>query len=339
MNLSLLKSHFHWQSVYLRYAIRLTIACFLAVLLYTLLALHNGYWLAFSVLACVWPTTGISLQRIRQRMIGTFLGMWLGILIAHFFIGQYWLIELVLPLFIFLMFYLKAYDYSLFVLFTTVVTMLFVCLLDPGDWHMAITRLELTLGGVLIAFFSTLFILPVHESRQLPRRLKTLKASLKEYFIILTQHYQGELSQHLPIIQAQTFKHLQTTLETVNESRFEWGHGRHDQQRIQASKRLGSWYEKMLCLDIHMPRDFSCPDLQRIEAPLGDVMQAMVPLFDQPDTAKVFSLNTQLAELQAKIKSRRSSAAQDPSLKAAIFHEYIQLSLFIETLQKLLVDL
>lgn len=334
-----LKSHWHWQSPYLRYAVRLSSACLLIVTLYSLLALPNGYWAAFSVIACVWPTQGISLQRIRQRLIGTFLGMWLGILIAHFFLSNGYVIDALLPVFIFLMFYLKAYDYSFFVFFTTVVTMLFVCLLLPGDWQMAIVRLEMTVLGVFIAFLSTLFILPVQSSRQLPRRLKTVVTSLKTYFSLLCDYYHGQESHNLPAIQTQTFNYLQRALDSLYESRFEFGPGRKDPAYKKASKRIALMYEKMLYLDIHTPKQFDCQDLSRIYAPLGEVMHAMIALFDRADTAVIFQLNTRLADLQATIKLRRTRVSLDPTQKAAIFHDYMQFSLFIEILQSLLVDL
>lgn len=334
-----LKSQWQWQAPYCRYALRLSLACFLTVALYTLCHIQNGYWAVFSVIACVWPTQGISLRRGRQRVIGTFLGMWLGIALAHSMIATGFIIDAVLPLFIFLMFYVKAYDYSVHVFFSTVVTMLFICLLDPGDWQMAVLRLEMTVVGVAIAFLTTVFVLPNHESQRFPQHLMAVNHSLKTYFSLLCAYYQGKEHKSLAAIQAQSFKYLTIALNAAQESTFEMGHARFARVRLQAAMRLVATYEKLLALDIHMPHLTICEELQWVVAPLGQSMAAMVPLFTDNDSMRIFQINRQLSELQAKIKAHRSRFAKNPDLKAAMLYDSMCLTIFIDTLQHLLVDL
>ena len=53
-----LKNNVTLDSNYFRYALRLLISCSLTVFLYQYLHLNNGYWAAFSVIACVWANPG-----------------------------------------------------------------------------------------------------------------------------------------------------------------------------------------------------------------------------------------------------------------------------------------
>src|ERR1700677_68166 len=126
-----LRKNFSLQSNALRYAIRLMLACTVVAILCELLDLKNGYWALYSVITCVWPTQGLSLQRARQRTLGTFIGMWLGISIAHSLGNNLMVIDLLLGLFVFMAIYLKIYNYGYYITFTTVVTVLLVCLVFP----------------------------------------------------------------------------------------------------------------------------------------------------------------------------------------------------------------
>lgn len=177
--LSQLRHHFTLESNYLRYAWRLVISCTFTVFLYQFFHLPNGYWAAFSVVACVFPTQGQSLKRAVQRILGTFLGMWFGIVVAHSFGHHLIFLDIFLPVFIFLTFYLRAFTYSLYVLFITVLTVIFTCLVVPGDWQIGVLRLKMTILGTLIALLATIYIFPSRASSQLPQQLR---------IIIVTQH-------------------------------------------------------------------------------------------------------------------------------------------------------
>lgn len=332
-----LKQHCHWRSLFLRYAIRMSIACSLCVALYTFFPMNNGYWAAFSVIACVWPTQGMSMLRIRQRFWGTFFGIGLSLWLAHLIHQHWWLIDALLPLCIFLMFYVKASNYALYVFFATLVTLLFVSLLNPGNASMALTRLELTAMGILIALLCSVCVFPVRQGQQLPCHFSTVKQSLRQYFAVLCDHYQHRHQGSLASVQGQTFKYLQIAQNALQESQMEWRKGQPRLIQAREMQQLTTVYEKLLCLNIHMPQDFSREDLRVIAPALASAMRAMLPLFDVADDTAVFNINRQLVDLQAAIKSRRSKAACDPTLKAASFHDYMQWTLFIDTLQSLLV--
>jgi hypothetical protein len=186
---------------------------------------------------------------------------------------------------------------------------------------------------------SVLFIFPVRESQQLPQHFQMLWQSLHRYYGALCLYYSKGNRQNLVGVQAQTFEELQKYTASLQDSGYELGSFSKQAEHLKSIQRLTALYEKMLRLDIHMPNVSNCPDLASIFTPLAEAMQAITQLFDRPEPTLVFAINTKLANIQAKIYSRRRSSAKDPSIKAAIFHDSIQLTLFIDILQALLVDL
>jgi uncharacterized membrane protein YccC len=351
-----LKQNFTLDSNYLRYAIRLALSCTLTVALYELLHLKNGYWAAFSVIACVWPTMGQSLQRSRHRFLGTLIGVSLGVLIAHSFGSNLIYIDVLLPVFIFLTFYLRAYSYVFYVLFTTVVAVLFICLMVPGDWQVGIIRLEMTLVGILIALIATYAILPSRASNILTQQLDTAKQSIQQFYIAICQSFlngpdpTSPRQDHVPqlhgvnsdlaAIQLQTFQNLQLALATVKEHHMEYWRA-HYQPNIRSRlyQALETVYQTLLVLEIHLPVKITQPGLQFLIKPLDDILHAIPALFNDADPGQILKLNTQLNTLLTQVRQLRKTATADLSIPSATLYEHIQLNIFIETLQRLLKDM
>lgn len=335
---NIIKNNFTLNSNYLRYAIRLTLGCTLAVILFELLHLKNGYWVAFSVIACVFPTLGQSLKRTKQRILGTFIGMWVGILVAHSFGFNYIFIDILLPVFIFLTFYSKAYAYSLYVFFITIVTVLFMCLLVPGDWQIGVIRLEMTAIGAVIALAVNFLILPSRASHILPQQLARAKQSLQQYFASLCPNCLKQRTALSQTAQAKTYEHLQAVLETIKEYPQEYWHLPVDQYQSQSllHRELEAIYQTLLSLEIHMPHQIREKKLEFVSEPLKNILSDITPLFTQTDLIKISKLDSQVEILLTQVREQRIAAARDLSIQTATFYEHMQLTIFLETLLKLL---
>ncbi|MFT3742561.1 MAG: FUSC family protein [Gammaproteobacteria bacterium] len=331
--MSLLRRNLTLQSEYFRYALRLMISSSITVLLYELLQLKNGYWAAFSVIACVWPTVGNSLQRSRQRIVGTFMGMCLAIIIAHSFGYSQIAIDILLPIFIFLTFYLKPFNYGFFVLFTTVITVLFICLMVPGDWQMAITRLIMTLFGTLIALIATRFILPSRTSQTLPCKFSTVKNSIREYYTLLCQSYLNPKNASFHAEQTQVFNGLQAAFEALKESQQEYFiFSKHCTAQAKLYALLEVFYQRLLILEIHLPQCITQPELKPIADELRAIMITILSLFDHFTSAEAIAIRNQLMGLLKKIKAHRIEAAKNLAIASASLKEPIQLTSFVENL-------
>jgi uncharacterized membrane protein YccC len=338
--LKTLQQNLTLDSNYFRYVVRLMIACSAVVVLYEFLHFKNGYWAAFSVIACVWPTLGLSVQRTKQRIIGTFFGMWLAILIAHTLGFKLAVIDILLPIFIFLTFYLRAYSYSLFVVFTTVVTVLFICLLSPGNWQIALTRFEMTVVGTLFAILATLFILPSRAGEILPTQLETAKDSIQQYYLALLKIYQSQQKNSPRAIQSKTFKNLQAVISTIQESNQEHRHSENArQEQSKTTTALEASYQGLLMLEVHTPSQIKEPSLQFLSEPINEILNNIIPLFKKSDPLQILALKTQLANLNTQIREQRITALKDLSTASIIFYEPVQWTIFIDTLQGLLNSL
>lgn len=342
MNLVLdrLKDNLTLNSNYFRYALRLLISCSLTVCVYQLFHLKNGYWAAFSVIACVWPTQGQSLRRAFQRILGTFLGIGLGIVAAHS-VGRHLIfIDIVLPIFIFLAFYLRIYSYSIYVLFMTVLTVLFICLIIPGDWQVAIVRLQMTLLGTIIALLATIFILPSHASSLLPQQLDLIKQDIQQYYQAICQSYGQKLTSTLQDRRLQAFKNLQAAMITIQESVFEYRKLSADYQaQSQLFRSLEMLYQNLFALEIHTPLEIKNARLQFISESLKHQLDSATILMTDFNLAQWAELDNHLTELLLQLRKQRANAAQDLNIPTASFYEHIQLNIFIEAFKTFLYSL
>lgn len=326
-----LKNNLTLESNYFRYALRLLVSCSLTVFLYQFLHLNNGYWAAFSVIACVWPTQGQSLKRAIQRILGTFLGMWLGILAAHSIGHHLILIDIFLPIFIFLAFYLRVYSYSLYVLFMTILSVLFICLIIPGDWQVAVVRLQMTLLGVIIALLATVYILPSRASNLLPQQLDTIKQDIQQYYQAICQSYGQKLTSTLRDRRLQAFKNLQAALMTIQEAVFEYGKiSANYQAQSQLFRSLEMLYQNLFALEIHTPEKIKIEGLQSISESLKHQLDSAALLLTDFDMSRWAELDNHLTQLLVELRAQRANAAKDLSIPTASFYEHIQLNIFIE---------
>jgi uncharacterized membrane protein YccC len=322
---------------YFRYALRLALGCFVVVFIYELLHLKNGYWAAFSVLGCVFPTVGQAMKRSKQRIIGTFVGMILGIVIATVF-GRHWLyLDIVIPICVFLTVYLKAFSYSFYALFNTIISVLLICLLSPGDWQVACVRMEMTAWGVLMAILVTYLILPTRASDELPALLHNTQECLQKYYDAVQQSFLAPRGMVLQNIQLQVFDQLQKTMAVLQESRHEsWPKkSRHDDPYQKQYEMLQNLYQSVLLLEASLPDRLTEPPLQTIAAQLKIIMAELTNVF-YSNPQEIEPLLQRLNDNLQAIQVLRVEAVRDPSIPMATFREHIQLMDMVEQLLLLL---
>lgn len=317
--------NFNVDRVSLHYTLRLTITCTLVVAIYQTFQLHNGYWAAFSILGCIFPTSGQSFRRIKQRIGGTFFGMILGILIAYV-AGNHWLyLDILIPLIVFLTVYLKAFNYTFYALFNTIISVALVCLIAPGDWQIALTRMEMTLLGCLLAFLATHWIFPNHASDTLPEKIQQIRQMLKHYYHNMLVH-PDDIHSRITL-----FESLQQAKSSLQETSHEsWRRNNnlilHD---IQYEK-LECIYHTLFLLELELPKNIESPELQSIAKKLQSLLSEAGKLFDSNSSSKNILQSLQL--LATQLNSLRITAAKDASIPIATFREHIQLT---ETLKQL----
>ncbi len=319
--------NFSIDRLYLHYTLRLSITCTLAVVIYQVFQLHNGYWAAFSILGCIFPTSGQSFRRIKQRIGGTFVGMILGILVAHV-AGAHWLyLDILIPLIVFLTVYLKAFNYTFYALFNTIISVALVCLIVPGNWQIALTRMEMTLLGCLLALLATYWIFPNRTSDSLPKKMQQIRQMLKHYYYNMLEH---PSNIHSRISLFESLEQAKLNLQEISHEHW-WRNCNLASQDFQY-KKLERIYHTLFLLELELPRKINHPELQGIAEELKFLLVKIGTLFDNNDHSISKNVAQQLQLLSAQLSSLRMTAAKDPSVPLATFQEHIQLT---ETLKQL----
>lgn len=303
------------------YTLRLSITCTLIIAIYQIFQLHNGYWAAFSILGCIFPTSGQSFRRIKQRIGGTFVGMILGILVAYV-AGPHWLyLDILIPLIVFLTVYLKAFNYTFYALFNTIISVVLVCLIAPGNWQIALTRMEMTLLGCLLALLATYWIFPNRMSDFLPKKMQQIRQMLKHYYYNMLEHPDNI---HSRISLFENLEQAKLNLQEISHEHW-WRNCNLASQNLQY-QRLEHIYHTLFLLELELPRKINHPELQGIAEQLKFLLAKVGTLFDNSDCSVSQNVSQQLQLLSTQLSSLRMAAAKDLSIPLATFQEHIQLT-------------
>lgn len=187
----------------LRYALRLAIGSSISILITSMTHIVNGYWITLTMIVCVMPSLGQTLLRSHQRIIGTVIGAILAFIIIKIIPGHSWPIRALLPVFIFLSYYLKPFSYLLGSIFITATAVLFINYVTP-EIQSSYIRLICTVIGAGVGIAIAFIIVPTKS-----------QSSLKIDFKKLYQKFSEGLSCILaPITPTQI---MQTMLATHNQ--------------------------------------------------------------------------------------------------------------------------
>ncbi len=152
------------SSPLIRRALRMAIAMFMAVIAYRTIGLTQGFWVPLTVCIIMQTTTGATLRKGLQRLVGTFLGIIIGSLLVMW-IHESLIIDILLVLFLFLAYALKAFNltnYGIFVVPLTIMVVFLVSAVAPQEaYHLIWARLYDTALGAIIAVLITFLIFPI----------------------------------------------------------------------------------------------------------------------------------------------------------------------------------
>lgn len=164
------KNYLRLDSVYFRYAVRLALACGIAQFFVGTFEIKDGYWVILTIIVCTMHTLGKTLKRSLQRILGTLAGALLGVIIVNFLGKDLFPLEILLPVFLFLAYYLRSYDYGVAAIFLTPAVLLFINLIDPSDTTVSWLRLSTTMAGGLIAVIFSYFLLPSYTEKMVDKK-------------------------------------------------------------------------------------------------------------------------------------------------------------------------
>lgn len=182
-----LRAVLSWDSVVLRFALRMGLVTAAAVALTAALDLRRGYWITITAVMILQPYTGTTSVRAVQRVLGTVVGGVLTAGLAAFFHDQRAIFALVF-VFALLSVALLPLNYAAFSVFLTPA---FVLLAEAstGDWHLAGVRILNTVLGGGLALAGSQLLWPSPESERLPAHLAQTITALRKYLALVVQKF------------------------------------------------------------------------------------------------------------------------------------------------------
>lgn len=177
----LLKSHLNWQSPFFRYAVRLS----LAVLVGILIGLHLPYmsrphWIAITIIIILKPNFSLTRQRLHDRFVGTIIGSMIAFAILLLFDDLYirffvlFLASVAAPAFASL-----RYKYTVIAATIQVIILVSLFIPEPEKWLIAERTIDTAIGIIIAFAFS--YLLPSWEYLSTKNLLANVLQSNQQY--------------------------------------------------------------------------------------------------------------------------------------------------------------
>ena len=146
-----------------RHSLRVSIAVLAGYLISLPLHLGHSYWILLTIVVILKPAYSLTKSRNKDRLIGTFCGILIGVVVLFFFRNNHVLFGIMIVFMVSSYFFLRT-NYFMNVMLMTPYLVLFFHLLYPNDFKVVLTdRLIDTLLGSVIAFLASLFLVPAWE--------------------------------------------------------------------------------------------------------------------------------------------------------------------------------
>lgn len=183
-----LVEHLNFESATFRYALRLTAAMFLGLIIGKFINLQNEYWILLTIVVIMRPGYGLTKQRSKHRIIGTILGGILGILLL-IFVDNIHILSIITIISMLFGYWLSASDYRIGVTFVTLYVILIYGILNAEAESAFIFRLLDTAIGAGIAFLATHFFWPSWEFYNVKNHLEKSLNGIITYVEEVKQFY------------------------------------------------------------------------------------------------------------------------------------------------------
>ncbi len=185
-----LRRNFSPESALFRHAIRMSLVLCVGYGIIQITGMNHGYWILLTSLFVCQPNYNATRHRLTLRIIGTLVGVAIGLPILWFvpsLEGQLVLLVITGVLF----FAFRNVQYAHATMFITLLVLLCFNLLGEG-FEVALPRVIDTLIGCAIAWAAVSFIWPDWRFRNLPRVLeRSTDANCRYLDAILEQYHQG----------------------------------------------------------------------------------------------------------------------------------------------------
>jgi uncharacterized membrane protein YccC len=281
-----LAGSFDPRSLVARHALRFAVVAALAVAVFWMFPRPFGYWVPLTVSVVMKPYAGMTLARTGQRIIGTFAGIALGMLLTPLLPGPLAQMLLVAVCFFWMMAVLP-FNYSLAILFLSAGLIPFEQWLYPGlHQNLGLLRLAGTGIGAALAVIGGHLLWPDFERDSLPALLKACLSSFAAYADRVLESAEGRSSPELVAAdRRRAGRDLGNLQATVQHALSEVGG---DPAHMQRVIRIGVLLQRLLnaingIMNLAPGLAAAKPDLDPIRRRFASSFGRLIALAERPD--------------------------------------------------------
>ncbi len=184
-----MKNFLQIESTHAKRAIQTLIAAMVAISIYKTLNLGYGYWIALSAIITIQATTGASIKKAKDRLLGTIMGVLIGVALINIFPPNNLFLLFIVPLLIFLTIYLFSSSYSYSIFFVSILLVILMANNNLSPWHFAFARIADTAIGLAIGLAASYLLWPNASQDELQRDLQKTVFLCQDYFKAITSKY------------------------------------------------------------------------------------------------------------------------------------------------------
>ena len=194
-NLNVIIQNLSFNSNLFRHALRFTVAMLFAFIVGTILDIHNTYWILLTIIVIIRPNYGLTKERSKDRIIGTFIGA--AIAIAIVLLTQNTIVYGVLAIIsLTLSIALIQQNYKSAAALITINIVFVYSLINPNAFEVIQYRVVDTIIGAIIAIVANYILWPSWEVNNLKNVLVNALKKNKSY-ILATKDLYHEKEENL----------------------------------------------------------------------------------------------------------------------------------------------
>lgn len=194
-NLNVIIQNLSFNSNLFRHALRFTVAMLFAFIVGTILDIHNTYWILLTIIVIIRPNYGLTKERSKDRIIGTFIGA--AIAIAIVLLTQNTIVYGVLAIIsLTLSIALIQQNYKSAAALITINIVFVYSLINPNAFEVIQYRVIDTIIGAIIAIVANYLLWPSWEVNNLKNVLVNALKKNKSY-ILATKDLYHEKEENL----------------------------------------------------------------------------------------------------------------------------------------------
>jgi len=182
IDVKLLLDNLTLESNTFRHALRISIATLFGFIISLLFPVGHSYWILLTIIVILKPAYSLTKKRNYQRLAGTVLGAFIGLLTLYFIKDKEVLFVMMLLMMVGT-YSLMRINYMISVIFMTPYILLLFHLLSNASFETIIQdRITDTVIGFVIAFIANLLLLPAWELEKIGKYMQQAINSNKIYF-------------------------------------------------------------------------------------------------------------------------------------------------------------